>query len=115
MRDFNMLRVILIIIMIATIIPSCSSTEDFVDTSSKLDAFSKSEYYKAKAKSEIMSLMILLGDNADDEAVINIRNLCQEFLSKNGNIITAKANHLQVNELLKLQYIRALEINKSKH
>ncbi|MBX3044708.1 MAG: hypothetical protein KIT33_06050 [Candidatus Kapabacteria bacterium] len=104
----------LYVILISFLIVSCKSTDNNDVALNKLDAQSKIILLNEESK-EIpneMDIVILLSDELNDDYKISIEEKNVKIFAVTGKILTAKAKPDAVREILKLHFIKSIEINK---
>lgn len=113
--DVNQLAVLLLFVF-SVLLFSCKSNDIPEQYLSKLDAASQQELKNALSTDSEKSInfVMMLNENFTDNIVKSIEDSGAKIIAKSGKIITGNANANVVKELLKLESIKAIEINKTK-
>lgn len=104
----------LFIILLSFLIISCKTSNNNEIDFNKMDAQSKINLLNEEAKDnpEDMDLVILLSTNLNDELRASIEDKNVKIFAVTGNILTAIAKPAAIREILKLNFIKSIEINK---
>jgi hypothetical protein len=104
----------ILVILLCFLILSCKSTDNDEIQLNKLDAQSKIKLLNEESKEnpQVMDLVILLSDDLTDDYRVSIEENSVKIFTSTGKIITAKAKPDAIREILKLNFIKSIEINK---
>lgn len=95
---------------------SCKSTESDEQFLNKLDAASlnKLKQEESKSNQELIDLTILLNSDYSQEISETLEKNDVSVVFGSNKIVTAKASPISTRKILQLDFIKAIEINKSK-
>lgn len=108
--------IVLITIYIVIMFTACKSGDSTADALNKLDAASKSELLKEEAKDnpQLLNIVILLNEEHSPDVIETIKNAKVQVITTTGKIISAKALPASIRDILKLDEVISIEINKTK-
>jgi hypothetical protein len=112
------MQYIIVLISVLTIfmLTACKSGDSTADALNKLDAASKSELLKEEANDnpQELNIVILLNEEPSPDIIETIKNADVQVITTAGKIISAKALPASIRNILKLDEVISIEINKTK-